>query len=485
MGQILNQKLVVYFNLVKKIDHTDGIKDFERWLKSPWVNTNQKLVDLFKAIVRYAPEFNHKNLNKTYLSKKIFKTDKLGQLNNHITLLKKQFEDYLAFHEFRNDEFARKKMLARHYLKRGELEKGAKIIEQEIENLESKTAIKATDYLEIAMLSNTLLEEPSGKFLKDPNCTLYNKFEENLDIFYAFETASRLADRKQRKRAFKNETGSNNQKRDFIAQLKVADRVPAVKMYLKAVVGKPQEFLEFKHELIDLAKSLPKRDHRYLLKYLINDVFQLRFSGQTGLEPTIFELYRYGFENDLMLIDGKITCSAYCNAIGFSNLSGHFDHSTHWIEKYTTCLAKDIQKDAKLLMESHRLYCQGNFDKCIEQLKDKQFTTILLKRQQRLILVRAYFERYVQDKEFKSTLSSYIKAFEVWLKREAVLSENRKIPYKRFLSYTQQIIHQRSTTDLSDTNRLSEILNQIERENEVFLKPWLVDQVKELIRKDG
>ena len=141
MADFRDSKLITLFKLLTK----EEVKDFEKWLKSPWANTNEKVQKLFQIIKPFYPKCDDNKLTRDFLFKKLYKVkkneddeSKRRQFNNIIPQLNRQFEKYFQIKEFEKDELLKRKMLAKRYLENGYTEKGASIIENEIKSLKEK-----------------------------------------------------------------------------------------------------------------------------------------------------------------------------------------------------------------------------------------------------------------------------------------------------------------------------------------------------------
>ena len=81
--------------------NVDEVKDFRKWLNSPWVNGNSKLIILYNALIEHYPDFPASILNKQKLYPMIYPGkayhDKL--MRNHLAELTKHLDSYFA-HSF-------------------------------------------------------------------------------------------------------------------------------------------------------------------------------------------------------------------------------------------------------------------------------------------------------------------------------------------------------------------------------------------------
>lgn len=479
MNDFRNTSVFQLIQLLIKDEVIDEHKDFKLWLCSPWANTNKKLPELFEYIANFYPNYSHKNLNKSWLSKKIFQTEKHGQLNNHLTLLKKQLEKYFQIKEHQYDPILPQKMLARRMINQGASEKGCKILEDEIQKLEKKQAKSVQDYLELANLNKLLLDEPTGKYIQEPNSKPYQQFGHYLDAYYGFETAIRLLDQKHREQIFKSDLTKNSSKLKFIKELQSDLSIPPIGLYLRSLEFTPTDFNSLKQSFYGSYLELAPEDQQTILRSIINYAIELRFKGTEDMEKTIAELVRLGVEEEILLIKGRVTLGTYYNNIAFHNLISDFVYSEQFIDTFTLKLPDELQKEAFCWAKGHLIYHQGDYKACLERIRGQHFSNHALKRETKLLETMAYFDQYQNNHTFQSQLNSHLEAFQKWIQREKTLNDTRKKPYTQFINNVRKLIRFNAKSP-QDDKKLETLMTKFEMEDGVILRPWLIQKIKQM-----
>ncbi|MEO8446754.1 MAG: hypothetical protein ABI528_04620 [bacterium] len=93
---------------------------FEDFVNSPYFNKNMNVTNLFAEIKKYAPEFNHENLEKEKVWKKIFpgKEYNYGIMKNLIFDLNKLAEQFLSELTYSKDKFKQTEYLMNAFFER-------------------------------------------------------------------------------------------------------------------------------------------------------------------------------------------------------------------------------------------------------------------------------------------------------------------------------------------------------------------------------
>ena len=106
-----NSKLIRLLKLIEP----EEIKDFTKFLKSPFFNSNKQCLSLYSYLSIHHPSFNSPKLAKEKVFKKLFPGRKYNYniLSNLMSQLTALTEEYLLNLQFQKEGFTKKKMLAR------------------------------------------------------------------------------------------------------------------------------------------------------------------------------------------------------------------------------------------------------------------------------------------------------------------------------------------------------------------------------------
>lgn len=127
------------FTLLKGI-REDEIHWFQKFLKSPFYNSNPLPLKLFDLIKKYYPELESPKLTKEKVFKKLFPNEKfnVNKLRKVMHSLAVLTEEFFVTMRLRNKEFQKKKILVEEFGERNlyaQFEKGTKELIEELEAL--------------------------------------------------------------------------------------------------------------------------------------------------------------------------------------------------------------------------------------------------------------------------------------------------------------------------------------------------------------
>jgi hypothetical protein len=113
---MLNSKL---FHVLKTLSIKE-LKGFEKYLHSPFFNSNETMKLLFSLLEKYHPGYNNTELEREQLFKQLFPSDDFDEkkIRYAVSDLTKLLEDYLLLLEFRKENVLTKHFLLKSYSER-------------------------------------------------------------------------------------------------------------------------------------------------------------------------------------------------------------------------------------------------------------------------------------------------------------------------------------------------------------------------------
>ena len=460
------------------------IKSLKKWLKSPWCNSNKKLIKLYEILIPHYPDFNDKAIEKKRILKKLYpNTADDKQLRNLFSAFNKTISTFLVCQAVIQDETKKSEVLRQEYLNRSAIAPFSKISQELINTFEDQQSISPDHHLKLTTLnkdlyfntyqSNTI--EQSGDLLASANS--------HLDQFYLILKTQFLSEFFERKKLLGKEGFDDTYtKLDLQQLIQENQRHPIINFYwkrlelngrevnLEAVKSLQIAFLEIKD------KVSPKEKENMLL-YLLNDLSRLFRTGHSKALPLIFELYKMGFEEGILHYKGQVADNIFQNVVTTGNSLGAFNYVTNFISTYKKYLPTQSKEEAIILANAQTDFYQGNFRACISGIKDYSFKIPFYKKRVRLLLTQAYFGELSNDFSQIRLLDSYCTSFLNQLRNKNELSRDKA--FIEFVKYTLRLakwyvkpFHKKEDLELLEKELLSN--------PNVQARNWLVDQIKNL-----
>jgi len=121
------------------------------------------------------------------------------------------------------------------------------------------------------------------------------------------------------------------------------------------------------------------------------------------------------------------------------NLLNSTDIIHDFIQDYTALLPERIQEDAETWAKAHTVYNTNQFEICVDLLRDYQFSNHLFSIQSRVLLLQAYFDLNKLDDSYYEYLQHYCISFEQFIRRDRIISKDRKKSYLNLIRYTKNL----------------------------------------------
>lgn len=483
--------------LISLLQHfeSDEFKAFDKFIQSPYFNTNETLTKLWFYLRKYTPNFDAPQLANEKVFKKLFpkityNEKKLRQLRSQLFKL---IEEFLAIEQIKKEKKILDKKLAQAYYEKELFEYShniyLKIIDQTSSNpyvslKETKAQINSHHQLYFSQLAN-------NRDLYPIHLSEATRFLEiyywQKKLFYAIEWFSRNT-RYQEEMPL-----SIQQLKSAILEdkLRLPPNNKAIDLYLlfckkylaRDALQTNQLFFTIKQELTTNYQNISDYDKHWMIKQLINyGVKQLNANTPLTItinwEQEIFNLYRLGLSDSSILHKGKMTETTFMNIVYQACRLQEFD----WLAQFLTNTAQKLINSQPAnyirLAKSYAAFFQGKFEECLQltsniSLKDSSITEI----NRRSLQIRAAFECYLINPIYQPILISFIDSYNKYLIRNTILSTQKKQIYFNLNLMIKKLTNWlTSKQDMDKLLRLKKQLNDFDIFSKVA-KEWLLHHI--------
>lgn len=477
---MINSKVIISLQSLSIYE----LNRLSKFISSPYFNKNEQIITHFEYLFAAIKDDSLDNLDKKQLwayvnKKKPFNDTKLRKLN---TDLLKLVEEFLAVEGFKKNPLHQ----ANYLLKA--------IAEKKIEKLYNSTIST------VKRLSNQQLEKPASYYyyqyqieknvfnltseyerktktkseLADFNIS---KIADNLDIFYLTEKMRYLNTLLTWQNVTKHEQKINFRK-DLIKQIQNIDYTayPALNIYYTIYLSTVEPSIAKHYEnLVSNIKEhidlFPKDEAKDIFEAAINYCIRKYNSGENEYLEESFNLYNFGLETEIILVNGEITPTSFRNICFCSLRLKKYDWAEDFINSYSKKLEKKYRANAVTFNLARVYWYQKKFKNVIEQLRDVEYDDIFYNLNSKVILLSTYYEL----DEFEA-LDFLIKSFKVFLTRKKNLPDRMRTNYHNFTKYLERL----AKLDHSDQKKLEKYLDDLAEEKKIASKFWLKEKAEEL-----
>lgn len=465
-----SQLIAVLKTLTKK-----EIRELRKWLQSPIHNQREDVVNLFGYLTSGSHLENEKYIQKDRVFKKIFLSEKFddAKIRQTVHFLLKSVEEYLVIQEQNEDLVNSKIALAKVYRKR-KLDKTFQRIISSLEKDVSMVPFQDANFLR----NSYLIHHEKYSFNEGKKRTSQLNLQElsdSLDIAYMAEKLRKSCFMIAHQKVYKTEyqIGLLDEVLEYVNKEKFL-KIPAIAIYyygFKAFTANENSdyFEKLKNAIVESGHLFPLQESRDIYLMAINYCISKLNIGERKYMREAFELYRQGFDAQILIENNNISRWTFMNVITIAIRLKEFK----WAEKF-------IQDNKKYLDEVYResIVCYGlailhyeqkDYAKSMMLLNQVEYDDILISLNSKWMLVRMYYE----EGEFDA-LESLLESMRNYMHRKKVIGYHKN-SYTNVIKYTRKLLRVPP-----DSVQKEKLRKEIEVANPLSEKQWLLQQLDNL-----
>lgn len=472
----------------------DEMKEFEKFVASPFFSKGRDLFPLFKVIKSFYPGFNlnkdKENFTAEYIFKKLFpgkNFDPKASANLINTLTSELFKsgkEFLIQLELRNETSIKNSFLL-HQLRKKSLYNEFEKENEKINATESKLKGGGVEYF----MNKCLMSKASVEYfisIQDFQKAIegVSKFSDYM-ITSAFISAFNCIEQKKiSKNAYNLKTAVSipdilikyTDLNSFVADLKNTDNqlYPYIAIsYLAYLMDTfPEEenyFYEMKKMVYENIELFNQKVRFILLGKLESYCVGKSMSNTADkFFHEEFEIYKKSLELDCY----KYSKDDHLSLVNFRNFMyaaidcNELDWLENFINKYTDELQSDHRENMKFYSLANLNYARKDYEKALEHLIKVKYEFFLFKIDVKALMFRIYFEM-----ELYENAISVMNTMKQYIETTSDLSELFKKRYKNFVKFSNDLLKIRLSTGTKDYGLLKKKINE---ENLIISKNWLI-----------
>lgn len=479
-----NSKLV---SLLSKLSQKE-FKEFGKFVKSPYFNSNSNIIKLFELIAKYFPEFDNPNLTKENIYKYIYPGEKYNDstVRGLLSAALKLGEEFLAHEMLRNDVFRYSDLMLTQLCYKGIHDlfyTNIKSLRADIDNLKADEE----DYYFIKYRIEHLVNSIESKSYvpltqRDIPGDVNTKDSDNLLIYFFITILKRY-------NYLLTKTGSLNIKLDLkffdeiIGYLGKADlqNTPLLNYhYTRAMLYRSgmdkKYYFELKKILQKNFDSFMHEDIYNILGNLQNYlVYRMRVADE-DLSEEQYELYKFAMEKNVLTFDDI----EYIHPVLYSNITGtmvtlkKYDEAKQFIEKYKERLDPE-RKDTAVNFNMAKIYfAEGKFDDALTSISHAHQEDVFYK-----VAIKGLYALIYYEKEYIEELILHLEAYRSFLNSNEIINQSLKANHANFVAFLSKLI---KLKDIKDKPEFEYLKHEIQNEPSVLYKQWLIEKIDALLK---
>lgn len=454
------------------------MKELERFLRSPYFNTNEKLTDIFLFLKQHHPAYeNQPEKEKLYAAIYPGKKYRDVHFRQYFSALTSLVEEFLAV-----QKFGKEKTMFRHAL----LEE---MIDRDAENLFNRTLLKtngeAKSEDDTYYLSQFHLEDIRNKFLVN-TAQQQNRFSEKpdyakaiklLDTFYIIRKLKFYCSELNYKTiaAVEQESILMDEILELLSKQDYSG-TPAIVIYHKILrtLTEPENEENFASLLKTLKASdhlFPQSEAREMYIYAQNFCIRQINKGKTPYLKEILNIYRVLLEREIILEKGILSPWDYKNIVVTALRLGEFKWTEKFIREYKDKLPEKERENAFTYNLAKYYFYKKDYSNVLKLLQNVEYSDVFYSLDSKSMLLKTYYELNEID-----SLDSMMDSFKIYLLRNKALSEHHVKTYKNLL----RIVRKLSRIIPSDMKKIELLEKEIEQTKPLADIGWLREKIGEL-----
>ncbi|MBK9506769.1 MAG: hypothetical protein WBP31_03920 [Chitinophagales bacterium] len=454
------------------------VRQFDEYLRSPFFNKNQTIIQAFDIIKAWFPLFEHPNLERTLLYKLIFNNEQFDEqkLRYLMTDLTKHLEEYLCYKAISEEQIFKYHLLLYTYRLR-RLDKAflntLKLAEKAL-NDQPRRDVSHAFY-------QYLIEEDRYRFMSDRREHLHEtnlqQVVDNLDKYYILNKMRYSAEIINNKnvvainyKLFLYDEIMNHIRHNPL------DYVPSAKIYYNIILTltEPENKIHYTN-LLDLLKEhhqlFSKEEIFEMYVYAKNYCIRKINHGDVEYIRELFDLYKVMLKDRIIFKENYLSQFDYKNIVYLGLRISEFDWVKNFISKYNEHLDPAIRQNAYTFNMAYYHFFQNNYDEVLTLLRSVEFTDFYYHLDSKSLLLKTYFEL-----EETEALFSLIEAFKVYIKRNNLIPAYQKTGYINMIKLSSKLYKWK----LNPKNNIQDIVDEFNNTKPVVDVLWMRKKLETL-----
>ncbi|MCG8330323.1 MAG: hypothetical protein MI974_21675 [Chitinophagales bacterium] len=452
------------------------IREIRQFLRSPFFNTRQDVIEAFDLIINYVYELKIVPTKET-LCRKLFPdkaTHDIQQARYIMSWLLKLIEQYLSLQSILNDTEGQQIRLANIYRER-KLNKHFQQTITKVKTQYNQSNIRNAAYFDQAY--QIQLEEyrytSSQKRLSEHNL---QEISDTIDLAYLARKLQQTCFLTSHQAVYQKEYdfGLLRYSLNYIEE-KGLLKIPAIAVYYHCYLAltdlsSEHHFRSFKQLLLEQGNIFLADELRDLYLLAINYCIRRLNSGKEAYAAEGLELYKAGLQSNILTPGKSISRFTYRNVVAMALKVGELDWAETFIHQYRSFLEKSHQESMYSFSLARLAYRKKAYGQVLELLQKAEYEDPLLNLAAKTLLIKVYYENEELD-----PLLAHLDAMRTYVHRKRVIGYHRT-NYLNIIRFTRRL----ANINPFDQAAITKLYQQMAEESILTEKEWLLEQTHSL-----
>ncbi len=447
------------------------IKDFGKFLRQQHARKTIPL-SIFEYIRRYAPGFDDPRLDKERAYNQIFP----GELYNYRKITDALSDLFLLANQFllqekvKTTSWLQQQLLLDIYREKKLqpwVNKTLELLEQQLATDQEDEGLHRKFYYRQLFYDQQLYFNRGGSKVRISSDFLTDGLA-NLEAFRMFWQLQYYLELEMRRNILNEKADLPKLKAllDEVGQLSHAT-YPIHHIYRQLFLLMREENDDYDSLIKMMAKEkdrIAPIEQQVMQIYLLNYISRLIRRGQVKYSELAFHIYRSGLASGVLLIDGKLTVTRFMNILDSAIKIGNMPFARQVLALGDEYLDASHREDCLEMGQAMIDFADNELDRAVARIEGNKYDSMDLRIRSRWLLVCLYYDLNAFDK-----LINHLRAFEVLLRRDQILSEANKKATRNFIRLTRKLYLREAPKD--------ELKTLIQETKPIVNQRWLIKKL--------
>ena len=460
---------------------------FKEFVFSPYFNKHDDVRSLTDHLSNLYPNFNEKTCHPETIFKAVFRNKKYDKkkLSLIFTYSMRLLEKFMATEIFEEEEYKHKIYTHKYLCKKEKFKHGSKQLNQLkdlLEDRKTRDLIFFRDKLEESRAID-LSSSSQGKIL---TISQFSEKQKLLDINFLLEKIREVCEQMARDQVLKREISydvNHFSIREIFENQDKYNEYPSIRVY-QAIFkmlnsGEKEEYFNAKNLITQFDSIFSFKEKRTIYTYLSNFCTAQINKGAKEFWNEIFKLYQILLKKETIFEDGFLGEWYYKNIITVGTRLNEREWVENFMEDYKDKLHPDRAENAYSFNKASYFYNIGELEKVLGLLLQVEYNDPRYSVGAKALLLQTYF-----DMEEDEALFSLADSFRLFLRRNNLLWESRKLGYANLFRLTKRAAKIRAKKGFVSKSVIQKDLEKLNRDYEnagnIYYKNWLGKKIAQI-----
>jgi len=465
-----------FVKLLKTFSDQD-LKQFERFLHSPYHNRSQQCTDVFDALLHYLAKEQVENFTKADLCDKIFKdTKKINTLEVVLSKLTRLAEKFIVLEHLDKKPYMKQHLLLEELLERQNLEYFKGTIKQTVGKHDAIVRKGEQFYFEKYLLTNDFY-----KYMvlnnKKQSWENLNTTIRTLDEFYLIERLKLLCETETYKNLYPMEDSKYNI--DVTTELLKLGNItqnPMIALQHTMLLTIRNEEEKYFKQLLDLLDkyyiNIPKDELLSLYTTITNFCIRKIVNGDTKYYQTLFAIKKKQTEQRVLFHGKYISAQSIKNTVSLGAQVGELEWTEEFLESHTNYIRPEIRDNVYHYNKGALAFYKKDFKAAMDHLNQTDKMDLSFELGRKTVLLRTYYEL-----DESLAFDALCKSFKEYVHSQKGMPTRLKKAYVNFTIVLRKID---SLRHKGDYDKIVKLLEKINTYQYLTNKPWLIEKLTEI-----